>query len=134
MSDSVNHPSHYTSHESGVECITVTERMCFLLGNAIKYIWRSPFKGKQLEDLRKAKWYIERKIELIERDECRAQNERLFTSALREMPQQPGRQQPVEMPPLRDKVGGRANGEARAGVDVSGHSVKALQYEDGGKL
>jgi hypothetical protein len=36
--DAVNHPPHYTSHPSGVECIQVTEHMGFCLGNAVKYI------------------------------------------------------------------------------------------------
>lgn len=60
--DPVNHPKHYTSHPSGVECITVTEHMSFNLGNAIKYIWRADEKGSALEDLRKAAWYLEREI------------------------------------------------------------------------
>jgi hypothetical protein len=38
MSDQVNHPRHYTSHPSGIECIWITEHMWFCLGNAIKYI------------------------------------------------------------------------------------------------
>ena len=62
MSDVVNHPKHYTSHPSGVECITVTEHMGFNLGNAMKYIWRADLKNDALEDLQKAKWYIEREI------------------------------------------------------------------------
>ena len=61
--DAVNHPKHYTSHPSGVECIQVTEHMSFNLGNAIKYIWRADEKGKAVEDLRKARWYIDREIE-----------------------------------------------------------------------
>ena len=61
-SDAVNHPSHYTSHPSGVECITVTEHMGFCLGNAIKYIWRADEKGNAVQDLKKAAWYIEREI------------------------------------------------------------------------
>ncbi len=61
--DSVNHPDHYRQHASGVECIQITEHFCFNLGNAIKYIWRSDHKGNALEDLRKAKFYIEREIE-----------------------------------------------------------------------
>lgn len=63
MSDSVNHPKHYTSHPSGVECITVTEHMSFNLGNAVKYIWRAGDKGNKVEDLQKAAWYIQREIE-----------------------------------------------------------------------
>ena len=62
MSDSVNHPTHYTSHPSGVECIQITEHMNFNLGNAVKYIWRASLKGKEVEDLHKARWYIDREI------------------------------------------------------------------------
>jgi hypothetical protein len=60
--DSVEHPRHYTSHPSGVECITVTEHMGFNLGNAVKYVWRADLKDDAIEDLRKAAWYIEREI------------------------------------------------------------------------
>lgn len=60
--DTVNHPPHYTSHPSGVECITITEHMGFNLGNAMKYIWRADLKCDAIEDLRKAKWYIEREL------------------------------------------------------------------------
>jgi hypothetical protein len=61
--DMVNHPPHYTTHPSGVECIQVVEHMGFNLGNAIKYIWRADAKGDAVEDLRKAAWYIEREIQ-----------------------------------------------------------------------
>ncbi|NKR22024.1 DUF3310 domain-containing protein, partial [Rhodococcus hoagii] len=60
--DPVNHPGHYTSHPSGVECIQVTEHMSFCLGNAIKYIWRADLKGNAIEDLQKARWYVDREI------------------------------------------------------------------------
>lgn len=63
--DPVNHPKHYTTHPSGVECIQVTEHMTFCLGNAVKYIWRAGQKGDAIEDLKKARWYIEREIERI---------------------------------------------------------------------
>lgn len=66
-SDMVNHPKHYTSHPSGVETIQITEHMNFCLGNAIKYIMRSELKGKQIEDLKKAAWYINREIDRLER-------------------------------------------------------------------
>lgn len=65
--DLVNHPPHYTSHPSGVECIQVTEHMSFCVGNAVKYLWRADLKGDALEDLRKARWYIDREIERRER-------------------------------------------------------------------
>lgn len=61
--DHVNHPPHYTSHPSGVECIQVVEHMGFNLGNAIKYVWRADLKNDAVEDLRKARWYIEREIQ-----------------------------------------------------------------------
>jgi hypothetical protein len=60
--DPVNHPKHYTSHPSGVECIQVTEHMNFNLGNAMKYIWRAGDKGNMIEDLKKAQWYLTREI------------------------------------------------------------------------
>jgi hypothetical protein len=62
--DAVN-PTHYKSHASGVECIQVTEHMNFCLGNAMKYIWRAGLKDDALQDLEKAKWYIEREIERL---------------------------------------------------------------------
>ena len=74
MTDTVNNPRHYTSHPSGVECIEITEHMNFCLGNAVKYIWRANLKGKEIEDLRKARWYIDREIQRILNGET---NERL---------------------------------------------------------
>ncbi len=59
----VDHPVHYTSHPSGIECIEVTRHMGFNLGNAIKYIWRADLKGRTIEDLEKAMWYIKDEID-----------------------------------------------------------------------
>jgi hypothetical protein len=56
--DPVNHPTHYTNHPSGIECITIAERLGFLLGNAFKYIFRSGSKYDELEDLKKANYYV----------------------------------------------------------------------------
>lgn len=61
-SDPVNHPKHYTSHPSGIECIEITGHMGFCLGNAMKYIWRADLKHDAVEDLRKAIWYINHEI------------------------------------------------------------------------
>lgn len=61
--DAVNHPKHYTSHPSGVECIDITKHMSFTLGNAVKYIWRADLKGNAIEDLEKAVWYLQTEIE-----------------------------------------------------------------------
>lgn len=63
--DPVNHPKHYTAHPSGVECIQVTEHMNFCRGNAIKYVWRAGEKGNEVEDLKKARWYIDREIKRL---------------------------------------------------------------------
>lgn len=68
MGDAINHPPHYTSHPSGVECIQVAECFNFNLGNVIKYVWRAGSKGDDLEDLEKAAWYIRREIERRKRE------------------------------------------------------------------
>lgn len=72
--DSVNHPSHYTSHPSGIECIEITRHYCFSIGNAIKYLWRAGLKKdaaltdklKEIEDLNKAIWYIKDRIKQLQ--------------------------------------------------------------------
>lgn len=76
MTDNVNHPKHYTLHPSGVECIQVTEAYNFCVGNAIKYLWRQGLKQdadkdpvtKQIEDCKKAIWYIQRHIANLEKE------------------------------------------------------------------
>lgn len=62
MSSPIN-PSHYTSHPSGIECITIAEHFSFNLGNVIKYVWRADLKKNALEDLEKAHWYLTREID-----------------------------------------------------------------------
>jgi hypothetical protein len=69
MHDPINHPSHYTSSparcaECGrqIECIDVAEHWNFCLGNCLKYLWRAGLKGDALEDLRKARFYLDREI------------------------------------------------------------------------
>lgn len=62
VSDPIN-PQHYTTHPSGVECISVTEWFNFNLGNVIKYVWRAGLKSPSVtEDLKKARWYLDREI------------------------------------------------------------------------
>ena len=60
--DAVNHPAHYTT--GGIETIDFIEakKLGYNLGNVVKYITRSGLKGNQLEDLRKAQWYLSREI------------------------------------------------------------------------
>ena len=63
----VSHPSHYTSHPSGVECIQITRHYNFNIGNAIKYLWRNGLKDEdaQIQDLEKAIWYIQDYIKTL---------------------------------------------------------------------
>lgn len=64
--DSVNHPSHYNAYK-GIEVIDLAEQMNFNRGNAVKYIARAGLKNEEteIEDLKKAAWYIQREIERL---------------------------------------------------------------------
>lgn len=71
MSDNVNHPSHYETN--GIECIDAMVAsqgaecvMNYCLCNAFKYIWRCQHKGKRVEDIQKAVWYLNKWQELVE--------------------------------------------------------------------
>jgi hypothetical protein len=68
MTEYVNHPQHYQS-ENGIEVIDVIEafELNFHLGNAVKYILRAGKKDNQLQDLRKAMWYLSREIKRMEK-------------------------------------------------------------------
>lgn len=69
--DPVNHPSHYTSHPSGVECIDITRHMNFNLGNVVKYVWRAGIKEEAptIQDLEKAAWYLNDEIAQRKKEE-----------------------------------------------------------------
>jgi len=69
--DAVNRPKHYTSHPSGVECVTIAEHFGFNVGNAIKYVFRCEHKGRAVEDLRKSAWYLRREADRLERKTVR---------------------------------------------------------------
>lgn len=61
--DNVNHPSHYVGFSNGAEVIDITENLSFNLGNVVKYVSRAGRKTEDpIEDLRKAKFYLEREI------------------------------------------------------------------------
>lgn len=74
--DMVNSPKHYNSHPSGIECIEIARHYCFSIGNAIKYLWRAGLKKdsglgdkqKEIEDLKKAIWYINDRIKQLENE------------------------------------------------------------------
>lgn len=75
MENRVNHPDYYNSHPSGIECIDIIRHYCFDIGNAIKYLWRAGLKKeigldekqKEIEDLKKAIWYIKDRIKILEK-------------------------------------------------------------------
>lgn len=83
MTDAIN-PDHYKDgpscpHCGGcIECIVVARRFGFALGNVIKYLWRAPMKGAPLDDLRKARWYLDDEIRRLadERREKRGRKRR----------------------------------------------------------
>lgn len=67
--DMVNHPPHYTFGK--IEVIDVIDdwQLDFNAGNALKYIARHRHKGRPLEDLKKARWYLDRAISNLEKQE-----------------------------------------------------------------
>lgn len=74
MTDMVNSPPHY--NQAGIECIEAIFAAlgpegfkAYCKGNALKYMWRHQYKGKPVEDLQKAQWYINKIIEVEQMDE-----------------------------------------------------------------
>lgn len=68
MKERVNHPAH-CGGDTVYEAIKVIEAwgLGFCLGNAIKYICRAGRKGATVEDLKKARWYVDREIQRLEK-------------------------------------------------------------------
>lgn len=64
MTEQVNHPAHYGGADNPYEAIKVIEAwgLGFNLGNTVKYIARAEHKGVPLQDLEKARWYLDREI------------------------------------------------------------------------
>lgn len=67
MTETIDHPPHYNTGKIEVIDFIEDQALGFNDGNAVKYICRAKHKGKHLEDLRKAAWYINREIERFER-------------------------------------------------------------------
>lgn len=67
MLDNVNHPAHYKA--GGIETIDYIEAktLNYNLGNVVKYVSRSDYKGRKIEDLKKAQWYLAREITNLEK-------------------------------------------------------------------
>ena len=68
MTDAVNHPQHYGGAENPFEAIKIIEawNLGFCLGNTVKYIARAGKKDAALQDLKKARWYLDRHITFLE--------------------------------------------------------------------
>jgi len=75
MSDPVNHPKHYTSHPSGIECIEITRHMNFNCGNAVKYLWRSGLKesNPSIQEIEKAIWYLKDEVKRLKNEQGNTQ-------------------------------------------------------------
>ena len=63
LTDAVHHPKHYTSDDCGVEAIEVTSLLPACISNAVKYVWRCGKKDEDLQELKKALWYINYSID-----------------------------------------------------------------------
>ena len=68
--DVVNNPDHY--YTGNIECIDAIEESMssvafkgYLKGNCMKYLWRYDYKGKQVEDLQKAQWYLAKLLNFV---------------------------------------------------------------------
>lgn len=102
MTETVNHPAHYGG-DTTYEVIKVLEAWGldkdFLLGNTVKYVARAEHKGSQLEDLKKARWYLDRKISNLEKEIQRV-DESLHSH-------RPEEQKPGHRSPRRPRKNGR---------------------------
>jgi hypothetical protein len=68
--ETVNHPKHYNSHPSGIECIEIIRHFSFNIGAAIKHLWRLGTKpgASALEDIEKAIWYLQDEANRIRKE------------------------------------------------------------------
>tara|TARA_B100000497_G_scaffold15131_1_gene17462 strand:+ start:292 stop:642 length:351 start_codon:yes stop_codon:yes gene_type:complete len=73
LEDVVNKPKHYNT--GNIECIEAIEESMssvafkgYLKGNCMKYLWRYDYKGKQVEDLNKAKWYLNKLTIMVSKE------------------------------------------------------------------
>ena len=63
VADAIHHPKHYTSDDCGVEAIEITSLLPACISNAVKYVWRCGKKDEDLQELKKALWYINHSID-----------------------------------------------------------------------
>ncbi len=70
MADLINHPEHYTYSRIEVTDAIIAWGLSFTLGNVVKYVARCDHKGAPIQDLKKARWYLEREIRRREDEAC----------------------------------------------------------------
>jgi hypothetical protein len=64
--DPIEKPEHYNSHPSGIELIKIIKDETFLRGNVFKYLWRAPYTGNEVKDLKKAMKYLQWELDRAE--------------------------------------------------------------------
>lgn len=86
--DQVNHPQHYGGEHNPYEAIKVIEayNLDFHLGNTVKYVLRAGKKDDIVQDLEKAKWYLERKLEQIK---ATRENKKNLKTAMEDLLKEP---------------------------------------------
>ena len=68
VTDEINQPAHYTLGKIEVFDFINAWELSFAEGNVIKYVTRAPYKGKKVQDLKKARWYLDQLIEAAEQE------------------------------------------------------------------
>lgn len=82
--DPVERPAHYCQGKIEVIDFLDDQKFNYRIGCTVKYLSRYRHKGKPLEDLQKARWYLDREIQVLQAEEEKAQVSKRFTEALRE--------------------------------------------------
>ena len=75
LNDPVNHPSHYLKAAITIEPIELTARLDSCLGQALQYLFRAPYKGRMIEDMEKARFYLRKEREVMVSDRTDLEND-----------------------------------------------------------
>jgi len=97
--DSVNHPKHYNTHPSGIECVEYEELLPGNLAHACVYVWRHEHKGHPTEDLEKALWFLRRERQRSLTEQAEAEKFLQLTERY-----QPGLRAEERLRPLRQFI------------------------------
>jgi len=114
VSEAVNHPAHYGGADNPYEAIKVIEAwgLGFCLGNTVKYISRAGKKDALLQDLKKARWYLDREIAALDPEATRS--ERIDASIAKQLGESIERNSAlqIENDQLRRQIGALSQPEA----------------------